>query len=33
MAYMFGSTYVFNQDLFGWCVSNISSEPAYFSTN
>ena len=32
MSYMFGLS-VFNQDLTGWCVTNISSEPASFSTD
>ena len=32
MSYMFYGS-VFNQDLTGWCVTNISSEPASFSTD
>ena len=30
---MFSGASVFNQDLTNWCVTNISTEPDYFSTN
>ena len=33
MSFMFRSASAFNQDLSGWCVSNISSENLQFSTN
>ena len=33
MDYMFFNATVFNQNLTGWCVTNISSEPAGFSTS
>jgi surface protein len=33
MVEMFRYANSFNWDLAGWCVTNISSEPAYFSTN
>ncbi|QCO58035.1 BspA family leucine-rich repeat surface protein (plasmid) [Pseudorhodobacter turbinis] len=32
MIYMFDGATVFNQDISGWCVSNISTEPTNFST-
>lgn len=31
MNWMFRHAYAFNQDLSGWCVSNITSEPTYFN--
>jgi hypothetical protein len=33
MERMFWSAEAFNQDLSGWCVTNISSEPAGFATS
>ena len=33
MEYMFNGAQDFNQDLTGWCVSGITSEPADFATN
>jgi len=33
MERMFWAAEAFNQDLSGWCVSNISSEPAGFATS
>jgi len=33
MSYMFYFAQSFNQDLTNWCVTNISTEPDYFSTN
>jgi hypothetical protein len=33
MAEMFNSASSFNQDLTGWCVSNIASEPGAFAGN
>jgi len=32
MHYMFGSATTFNQDLSGWCVALIPSEPGNFDT-
>jgi hypothetical protein len=31
MGFMFLRTYIFNQDLTGWCVTLIPSEPSAFS--
>ena len=33
MSNMFKEANVFNQDLTGWCVTNITSEPSQFSNN
>jgi len=33
MNWMFYEASSFNQDLSGWCVENISSEPDYFDYN
>jgi ribosomal protein L31 len=33
MDYMFSGASSFNQDLTGWCVTNITSEPRSFATN
>jgi len=33
MGDMFRETAAFNQNLSGWCVSNISSKPSGFDTN
>jgi len=30
---MFYNAEVFNRDLSGWCVSNITTEPGYFDAN
>ena len=30
---MFREASAFNQDLTGWCVTNITSEPEYFAAN
>jgi hypothetical protein len=32
MRFMFDNAEVFNQDLSGWCVTNIGSEPFAFDT-
>jgi len=33
MSYMFQDATAFNQNLSGWCVSNITSRPIYFDTD
>jgi len=33
MSSMFENTDVFNQDLSGWCVTNINLEPSNFATS
>ena len=33
MIAMFGNAASFNQDLTGWCVTNITTEPGNFSTD
>ena len=33
MGYMFNTATAFNQDVSGWCVPNIGSEPSNFNTN
>jgi len=33
MGYMFNNATLFNQNLTGWCVTNISSEPTGFSVS
>jgi len=33
MGYMFNYATAFNQNLSGWCVSNINSEPTNFDTS
>jgi len=32
MSYMFSGADLFNQDLSGWCVSNVPALPSYFDT-
>ena len=32
MSWMFGAAKAFNQDLTKWCVTNIGTEPNYFTS-
>ena len=33
MSYMFSNASAFNQDISGWCVTDITNEPEFFSDN